>query len=128
AVAVGELDGEVGPAFFLQFLLTPVRRDALHQGRGVVVVERLGVEPAQAAVVPDDRRLADGDVQVACFELNHRGRQFVDEDRTSNRHVYSGETMAGARSPEFHPESSQTPRGSRILNSRTNCYFDQSES
>ena len=40
AVAVGELDGEVGPALFLQFLLAAVGRDALHQGGGVVAVER----------------------------------------------------------------------------------------
>ena len=50
ADAVGEFDGEVGPALFLQLLLAAVGRDRLHQGGGVVGVEHLGVELAQPAV------------------------------------------------------------------------------
>ena len=43
ADAVDELDGEVGAPFFLQFLLAAIRRDALHQAGGIVVVQHLGV-------------------------------------------------------------------------------------
>src|SRR5205807_3498969 len=31
-------------------------------------------------VMPNDRRLAHGNVQVARLELNHRGQQFVDQN------------------------------------------------
>ena len=79
AVAVGELDGEVGAALLLKLLLAAVGRDALHQGGGVVLVQHLGVEPAHTAVVADDRRLPDGDVQVARLELDDRGQQLVDQ-------------------------------------------------
>ena len=65
---------------FLQFLLAAVGGDGLHQRGGVVVVEHLGLEPAHPAVVSDDRRLADADVQVAGLELDDRGQQFVDRD------------------------------------------------
>ena len=73
------------PAPLLQLLLAAVGRDGLHQRRGVVVVEHLGVEPAHAPVVADDRRLADGDVQVAGLELNDRGQQLVDLRRSMPR-------------------------------------------
>ncbi len=75
---VAEGEAEVGAADLLQLLLAPLRRDALHQRHGVVRLEDLGFQPLQVAVQPHDRRLADGDVQVAGLAVNDRLQQFVD--------------------------------------------------
>ena len=38
-------------------------------------------------MVPDHRRLTDGDVQIAGLELNDRGQQFIDQDVRSPRNL-----------------------------------------
>ena len=78
AIAVNEFDGEVRSAFFLELLLAAIRRDRLHQARGVFRFEVLGVQTAHATMMPDDRRLADRNVQVAGLQLDDRLQQFVD--------------------------------------------------
>ena len=123
-VAVGELDGEVGPALFLEFLLAAVGRDALHQAGGVVLLQRLGVEAAQAAVVADHGRLADRDVQVAGLELDDRGQQLVDQNgirshecrprRCASRRVQN-EQSAGARG---HRRGDVNGTGSDLFSAR----------
>jgi hypothetical protein len=85
AYAVDEFYGEIAAAFFLQFLLAAVRRDALHEAGTIVVVEDLGLHDAHAATLFQSRRTADRDEQVGGVGLNDRMQQLVDLDRTCHR-------------------------------------------
>ena len=67
---VAEGETEVRTADFLKFLLAAFRRDAFHQGDGVVRFQNLCFQTRQRAVKTNYRRLTNGDVQV--------GRAFVD--------------------------------------------------
>ena len=69
-VAVDELDGEVGAALFLQFLLAAIRRDALHEGKVIVVVQDLRVQGTQTAPLLQSGLAADRDEQVAGIGLD----------------------------------------------------------
>ena len=62
---VAEGEAEVRAAHLLQLLLAPLGRDALHQRHRVFRLQDLGLQPPQAAVQPEHRRLAHRDVQVA---------------------------------------------------------------
>ena len=62
--------------------LAAVRRDALHQATVSSAGQHLGLELAHAAVQPQHRRLADGDVQIAGPLADDRLQQLVNEDRT----------------------------------------------
>ena len=71
--AIAESDSKVRPAHLLKFLLAAIRGDCLHKSGGIVTVEDFGVQPAQSAMMANHRRLAHGNVQVACLKLDHRG-------------------------------------------------------
>ena len=79
AAVIAEGKTEVGTAHFGQFLLAAVGRDALHQGHGVVGLERFGFQLPHATVQTQHRRLADGNVQVAGALLDDRVQQFIDQ-------------------------------------------------
>ena len=70
---------KVGAAHGLQLLLAAVGRDALHQLHRVGRLEHLGLQPDHVAVVPDDRRLTDGNVQVAGALPHHGVQQLVNQ-------------------------------------------------
>src|SRR5262249_27762370 len=99
ANAVGVFDGEVGAAFFLQFLLATIRRDAFHQSRGVIRVEHLGVELAHAAMMPHHRRLTHRDVEVAGLELDDGCQQLVDQNVTGSTCAYDGHGSTFVKGP-----------------------------
>ena len=69
------------PADLLQFLLAPLGRDALHQGRRVRRLEDLGRQRPHVAVEPEHRLAAHGQVQVARLLRADRLEQLVDQQR-----------------------------------------------
>ncbi len=102
------LDGEVGPAFFLQFLLAPIGRDALHQRGRVIVVEDFGVETPQAPMVAQHRRLADRDMQVARLEVYDRVQKLFHQNVDS--HCFHLLTLATERANSVKPSLSNYPQ------------------
>ena len=77
---VAEGETEVAAAHLLQFLLAPLRRDALHQRHAVLRLQHLCLEADQVAVDANHRRLTHGYVQIAPLAIDDRLEQFVDQN------------------------------------------------
>ena len=67
-------------AHLLQLLLAALGRDALHQRRGVVRLQHLGLELRMRPSKTKHRRLADSDVKIAGALLDHGLQQLVDQN------------------------------------------------
>lgn len=67
AIPIHKLDGKVAPPLFLKFLLAAIGGDAFHEGDSIFVIEDFGIEFFHAALMPDNRGLSGGKVQVISF-------------------------------------------------------------
>ncbi len=96
---LAEGEPEVGPADLLQLLLAALRRDALHQGRGVRRLQDLRRQRSHVAVQPEHRLAADGQVQVAGLLGDRRLQQLVDQQRAHDATGPPARSFAGAVTP-----------------------------
>jgi hypothetical protein len=78
---VAEGHPKVGAADLLEFRLTPLGGDALHESSRIVHLERLGFQSPHVAVEADDGGLPHRNVKVAGSEVDDRLEQFIDLDR-----------------------------------------------
>ena len=116
---LAEREPEVGTPHLLKLLLTPLRRDALHERHGVGRLQHLRRQRPHVTVKPQHRLAADGEVKIARLLGADRLQQFVDEQCThalqSLRPNADGPVMPSPRHPPGPLTFSQKPGVHRFV-------------